>query len=95
MPSQSRHLDLIGQFSTDIQHHAGDQNVIADALICIESIESRLEYAALAANQENDAELKALLTRGTSFVFEKGIIPGHYMRHFHQNHLAIYYATLP
>ena len=75
-PRQSRHLDLIGQYSTDIRHLAGDQNVVADALSRIESIESQLDYAALATDQENDAELKALLKNGTSLQFEKVIIPG-------------------
>lgn len=31
-PRQLRHLDYIGQFSTDIQHVSGKDNIVADAL---------------------------------------------------------------
>ncbi|EFN71769.1 Uncharacterized protein F44E2.2, partial [Camponotus floridanus] len=31
-PRQFRHLDFIGQFSTDIRHVSGSDNVVADAL---------------------------------------------------------------
>ena len=75
-PHQSRYPDLIGQFYTDILLLARDQNVVTDALCRIESVESRLDYAALAVDHENDGELKALLARKTSWHFEKVVIPG-------------------
>ena len=76
MPRQSRHLDLISQFSNDIWNLAGEQNVVADALSRIESVEFKINYATLMANQENNAELKALQAKGTSLQFEKVKILG-------------------
>lgn len=60
-PRQFRHLDFIGQFTTDIRHISGKSNIVADALSRIEEIAEALDYAQLAAAQSHDDELHALL----------------------------------
>lgn len=66
-PREVRHLDFISQFSTDIRHIKGSDNVVADALsrTCIESIECKptsdvLDFSAIAAMQVGDVELSEL-----------------------------------
>lgn len=61
-PRQARHLDYIGQFSTDIRHVSGKDNVVADALSRIEGVTALLDYGKLADDQRNSAELQALKT---------------------------------
>ncbi|KAL1448593.1 hypothetical protein WDU94_009822 [Cyamophila willieti] len=60
-PRQFRHLDYISQFTTDIRHVPGDQNIVADALSRVEACATRLDYNDLATSQINDPELQALL----------------------------------
>ncbi|XP_076635465.1 uncharacterized protein LOC143348755 [Colletes latitarsis] len=57
-PRQFRYLDLIGQFSTDIQHLAGKDNVVAEALSRIEEVNGLLDYDDLGRAQETDEELQ-------------------------------------
>lgn len=59
-PRQFRYLDLIGQFSTDIKHVAGKENIVADALFRIEEIEPALDLKEIETAQRNDEELKNL-----------------------------------
>lgn len=64
-PRQLRHLDFIAQFSTDIQHVCGTDNVVADTLSRVQEIKEEpfpLDFHELAAAQKNDAELQTLLT---------------------------------
>lgn len=62
-PRQIRQLDIIGQFSTDIKHVPGNQNVTADCLSRIDIIRTHtIDYEKLAREQENCEELKQLLT---------------------------------
>lgn len=76
-PRQFRYLDFIGQFSTDIRHTKGDENVVADALSRIEGISSTVDFEALQRDQKSDAELQDLLSKGeTSLRLEKVPIPG-------------------
>ncbi|XP_076384453.1 uncharacterized protein LOC143263180 [Megalopta genalis] len=58
-PRQFRYLDFISQFSTDIRHVAGKDNIIADALSRIEEVEELLDYEELAKAQDTDSELSA------------------------------------
>ena len=58
-PRQFRYLDFIGQYSTDIRHVSGEENVVADAVSRIEVVELALDLEALAA-QRSDNELKAM-----------------------------------
>ncbi|UYV79818.1 hypothetical protein LAZ67_18000779, partial [Cordylochernes scorpioides] len=63
-PRQCRHLDFIGQFTTDIRHIAGCENVPADFLLRVEPISHHQPYdpKSLAEAQAVDQELQALLT---------------------------------
>lgn len=60
-PRQFRYLDLIGQFTTDIRHVAGKDNVVADALSRLDEVEEPFDYQDLAEAQQQDAELQAYL----------------------------------
>lgn len=66
-PRQTRHLDFISQFTTDIQHIKGKNNVVADALSRVGDNENsalepvQVDIVRLAQAQENDDELKSLL----------------------------------
>ncbi|UYV64928.1 hypothetical protein LAZ67_3002470 [Cordylochernes scorpioides] len=62
-PRQCRHLDFIGQFTTDIRHIAGCENVPADFLSRVEPISHHQPYdpKSLAEAQAVDQELQALL----------------------------------
>lgn len=63
-PRQSRQLDFIGQFTTDIRHISGKNNVVADALSRLEVISapSPIDYGELAAEQTKDLELQHLFS---------------------------------
>ena len=62
-PRQARHLDFIAQFSTDIRHIPGKNNVVADTLSRLEtiSVPDSLNYEELSSEQANDDELQDLL----------------------------------
>lgn len=64
-PRQLRQLDFIGQFSTDIRHISGKDNVVADTLSRIDtiSLSSSLNYELIAQQQLADEELKILKTK--------------------------------
>ncbi|GBO14497.1 Transposon Ty3-G Gag-Pol polyprotein [Araneus ventricosus] len=71
-PRQLRHLDFISQFSTDIRYFKGTENIVADALSCIEIHEISnkiLNFHEISLSQLNDSELQKLLT--TNRVVEK------------------------
>lgn len=67
-PRQQRQLDFIGQFSTSIKHIADKQNDIADAFSRLETIDMLVivDTQELAEQQQNDPELKELLTSQTT-----------------------------
>lgn len=60
---QQRHLEFIGQYTTDIRHIPGESNVVADALSRIASIKisGPIDFVAVAEEQKIDAELQNLL----------------------------------
>ncbi|GFT99373.1 hypothetical protein TNCV_1221691 [Trichonephila clavipes] len=79
-PRQLRHLDFISQFSTNIQHVPGTQNLVADALSRIEidsiSQASCLDYKDIATAQLVDEELKQLLeSNSTSLTLKQQYFP--------------------
>lgn len=77
-PRQSRHLDFISQFSTDIRYVPGSQNVVADALSRVEAISATLDYKALAASQQEDDELQtAMNSNDTTLRFKLIHLPEH------------------
>jgi cleavage and polyadenylation specificity factor subunit 1 len=57
-PRQFNHLDFIVQFTTDIRHTSGKENVVADALSRVESVTAPPSHDALAASQDGDNELR-------------------------------------
>lgn len=77
-PRQARHLDFIGQFSTDIRHVAGQDNVVADALSRVEAIQKAPDFEELAKSQKEDTELKEILSGKTksSLKIKEIQIPG-------------------
>ncbi|GBP76783.1 Transposon Tf2-6 polyprotein [Eumeta japonica] len=50
-PRQYRHLDFISQFSTDIRHISGRDNVVADTLSRIEQLDNVVDFVKLANAQ--------------------------------------------
>ena len=83
-PVQSNQLSFISEFSTDIQHISGKDNVVADALSRIEAISTStpLDYRLLAESQEKDDELKKIIEENTSLCIERTLIPGTSIRVF-------------
>lgn len=77
-PRQLRHLDFIGQFTTDIRHIKGDSNVVADALSRIEAMSTlkKIDYVEMQKRQENDAELKKLINDRSALQLKQYVIPG-------------------
>jgi len=65
-PRQFNHLDFISQFTTDIRHISGQDNIVADALSRVEVITAPVTHEALAAAQESDDELRTLLVSTTA-----------------------------
>jgi hypothetical protein len=59
-PRQVNHLEFISQFSTDIRHISGRDNITADFLSRIEAIES-IDYKLLEEDQKTDEELQTIL----------------------------------
>lgn len=78
-PRQIRQLDFISQFTTDIRHVSGSQNVVADSLSRISAIDSAntIDFEAIAEAQQNDTELQQLLggNSNESLVFKTIVIP--------------------
>lgn len=75
-PRQFRHLDYISQFTTDVQHISGKDNVVADTLSRIEEVAKPIDLITLAKSQEKDSELKDLLNGSTSLKLTLNAIPG-------------------
>lgn len=78
-PRQHRHLDFISQFTTDIQHIAGKDNVVADTLSRLDELSSPVTLEELAKHQATDPELDKYLndlTRETSLDLKRMSIPG-------------------
>jgi hypothetical protein len=69
-------LDFVAQFTTDIRHISVQDNFVVNALSRIESVTAPPSYGALAASQDNDDELQALLGSTTALWFKKLPIPG-------------------
>lgn len=75
-PRQFRHLDFISQFTTDLQHISGKDNVVADALSRIEELVQPVDLESLSKLQATDDGLKQMLDGGTSLKLAKVAIPG-------------------
>jgi cleavage and polyadenylation specificity factor subunit 1 len=73
---QFNHLDFVSQFTTDIRHISGQDNVITYALSCVKSVTVPQSYDTLTASQHGDDELRTLLGSTTALRLEKLPIPG-------------------
>lgn len=75
-PRQFRYLDFIGQFSTDIRHISGRENIVADALSRIDEVTAGINFADLGKAQETDQELQSILSENkTSLQLKKLFVP--------------------
>lgn len=72
-PRQRRHLDVIAQFTSDIRHISGIDNVVADTLSRVDEISgcNVIDYVAMANEQTNDDELSSLIKSSETLKFEK------------------------
>lgn len=63
-PRQLRHLDLISQFTTDIRYINGVDNVVADTLSRISSLDKddQIDYEQIAKDQISDPEFKEAMS---------------------------------
>jgi len=75
-PRQFNHLDFVSQFTTDIRHISGQDNVVADALSRVEVVTDPVTHEALAAAQESDDEVRTLLVNTTTLQLIRILIPG-------------------
>lgn len=73
-PRQLRQLQYISEFSTNIKHISGDENIVADALSRIETI-AVIDYEAIADNQAQDKELQDLMKNNLSLQFKPSTLP--------------------
>lgn len=76
-PRQTRHLEFISQFTTDIQYLSGDDNMVADALSRISEINfpSAIDYTEMARAQDSEEELQTLLNNSSSLKLKLLTLP--------------------
>lgn len=76
---QQRHLAFISEFTTDIQHIAGEDNTAADALSRpqIGAVQLGLSFADLARAQQSDPEMAAYRTSITGLTWSDEPVQGH------------------
>lgn len=65
LPHEERYLRFVAEFTTDIRHISGRDNVVADALSRVEAVVA-IDYDSLAKDQEDDSELQKILESATS-----------------------------
>lgn len=75
-PRQFRHLDFISQFTTDIKHISGKDNIVADTLSRIEAVEQPVDLKLLSEAQSDDCEMKIYLSANTALQLKKIKLPG-------------------
>ncbi|KAG8190953.1 hypothetical protein JTE90_010817 [Oedothorax gibbosus] len=76
-PRQARQLDLLAQFTTNIKHVPGSENIAADVMSRISAIPlpGPINYREIADAQQEDPELKHLLDSGTSLQLKSVVLP--------------------
>ncbi|GFV52588.1 retrovirus-related Pol polyprotein from transposon opus [Trichonephila clavipes] len=76
-PRQIRQLDFISQFTTNIVHIPGSDNIAADVLSRVSAITfpSPIDYDCIAETQQTDQELHTLIAFGTSLELKKVTFP--------------------
>jgi cleavage and polyadenylation specificity factor subunit 1 len=72
-PRQFNHLDFIAQFTTDIRHISGQENVVAESLSHVESVTATPSHD---SSQDGDNELRKLLASNTALQLEKQQLSG-------------------
>ncbi|GFW86882.1 hypothetical protein TNCV_2810371 [Trichonephila clavipes] len=72
-PWQIRQLDFISQFTTNIVHIPGSDNIAADVLSRVSAITfpSQIDYDCIAETQQTDQELHTLIASGTSLELKR------------------------
>lgn len=75
-PRQHRQLDFISQFTTDIQHISGKDNIVADTLSRVSELQTPVDFEVLAKSQASDPELLKLLNSETSLRLKRLKIAG-------------------
>lgn len=65
-PRQFRYMDFVSQFTSNIQHIAGTENVVADTLSRVNAVTKSIDLNALIISQAKDDELMALLHNHSS-----------------------------
>ncbi|GFU55543.1 retrovirus-related Pol polyprotein from transposon opus [Trichonephila clavipes] len=76
-PRQIRQLDYISQFTTNIVHIPGSDNIAADVLSRVSAITfpSQIDYDCITETQQTDQELHTLIASGTSLELKKVTFP--------------------
>ncbi|GFV97451.1 transposon Tf2-9 polyprotein [Trichonephila clavipes] len=76
-PRQIRQLDFISQFTTNIVHIPGSDNISADVLSRVSAITfpSQIDYDCITETQQTDQELHILIASGTSLELKKVTFP--------------------
>ncbi|GFW38326.1 transposon Tf2-9 polyprotein [Trichonephila clavipes] len=72
-----RKLDFISQFTTNIVHIPGSDNIAADVLSRVSAITflSQIDYDCIAETQQTDQELHTLIASGTSLELKRVTFP--------------------
>ncbi|GFW70418.1 retrovirus-related Pol polyprotein from transposon opus [Trichonephila clavipes] len=72
-PRQIRQLDFISQFTTNIVHIPGSDNIAADILSRVSAITfpSQIDYDCITETQQTDQELHTLIASGTSLELKR------------------------
>lgn len=66
LPHEERYLRFVAEFTTDIQHISGKDNIVADALSRVSAVAARVDFDAIAKDQADDPQLKKLLSSESS-----------------------------
>ena len=74
-PRQFNQLDFISQFTTEICHISGQDNIVADALSRVETVVAPVTHDLLATAQNQDDELQTLLSSDTALKLKKFSVP--------------------
>jgi cleavage and polyadenylation specificity factor subunit 1 len=75
-PRLFNHLDFISQFTTNIPHISGQDNIVADALSRVEVLTAPVIHDGLATAQTGEDKLRTLLVSSTTLQLKKILIPG-------------------
>lgn len=66
LPHEERYLAFIAEFTTDIRHISGKDNIVADAFSRVDAVTAGIDFNVIAKDQQNDQQLKKLLSAKNS-----------------------------